>query len=786
MAMWGLAIRRDSMLRISVIFRKYIRENLIFINCLGIAIVALGYYGLAEICRHLASTPQSVTPVWFPDGFASAAILLFGDRLLLGVLIGSFLANIWAFLKNDSALHLLQSISQVAMIAIGTTVGTGLGSYLLHRAIGRESPLRSFRNVALFFWLTGLMGTMVNATAGVAALCLGGNISWSAYLSVWLTWWVSNVTGIFVLTPALLSWSEITRYKLIYFYRKAKPLHFVEAFMVLVIVLTIAQTAFAGIYPIEYLIIPCLVWVTFRFGHFAATNLVLLIAMIAIIGTLRGLGSFARININESLLLLQSFIVATVSFTLILSGTIDEHRRNSNHLRTSQIELLHKSQLLSQSNQELIQAKQLAEAANLSKSQFLTNMSHELRTPLNAIIGVTQLLQEDESALPQQKEDLQIIYNAGFHLLSLIEDILDISKIEAGKMEIQPIDCQLLQLLQGVSESFRFSVHKKAIELTCEFAPELPQIVHIDTKRLRQILYNLLGNALKFTDKGSVTFRVSKMTNQELISDFGHSVLVNTITCSSHSISTNTEIVYLQFAIADTGVGIAPEKLDKIFLPFEQVGESKFKSQGTGLGLAISQKIAQILGGEINVTSQLGVGSCFNLRMPMEVVDPSIYAVVSDNVNNPPVISGNSTNEINPSHSSDPKLANQYPLKILIVEDNFVNQKVALRLLKRLGYSADVANNGLEAIEMLRSHTYDLVFMDIQMPVMDGFEATAKILEEWNFAMRPRIVAMTANAMPKDREQCLAAGMDDYLSKPIKIEYLTAALKRSQTHLLST
>jgi signal transduction histidine kinase/CheY-like chemotaxis protein len=767
------------MLRIPAVFglSKYTRNT--FIHWLGIAIVALGYYGLAEICRRLASTPQSVTPVWFPDGFASAAILLFGDRLLLGVLIGSFLANIWAFLKTDSTLHLLQSISQVAMIAIGTTAGTGLGVYLLRRAIGRESPLRNFQNVAKFFWLTGLMGTTVNATAGVTALCLGGTIGWSAYLSVWLTWWVSNVTGIFVLTPALLSWSEVTRYKLIHFYRKTKPLRLLEAFTMLVIVLAIAQTAFIGIYPIEYLIIPCLVWSTFRFGHFAATNLVLLIAMIAVVGTLKGSGSFARMNINESLLLLQSFIVATVSFTLILSGTIDEQRRNSNHLKKSQTELLQKSQLLVESNQELIKAKQFAEAANLSKSQFLTNMSHELRTPLNAIIGVTQLLQEDESNLQQQKDDLQIIYNAGFHLLALIEDILDISKIEAGKMEVQPIDCQFLQLLQGVSESFRSSAKKKSIELTCEFAPDLPQTVHTDAKRLRQILFNLLGNALKFTDKGTVTFRVSKITDQELTSDVNSSIATNPIICSSHSISTTTEIAHLLFEVVDTGVGIPPEKLHKIFLPFEQAGESKLKSQGTGLGLTISQKIAHILGGKISVTSQVGIGSCFNLQLPFEVVQ-----VIYDDVTQQYLLAENAVPISNSIHGLDTNFAQKYPLQILLAEDNVINQKVALRLLGRLGYSVDVANNGLEAIAMLRSRTYDLVFMDIQMPVMDGFEATAKILEEWNFALRPRIVAITANAMPKDREQCLAAGMDDYLSKPITIEYLIAALKRSQTHLL--
>ncbi|ELS32677.1 MULTISPECIES: MASE1 domain-containing protein [Pseudanabaena] len=791
----------DNLLRVPLqLFQpKSIRKN--FINCIGIAIVALGYYGLAEVCRHVVSTPQSVTPVWFPDGFASAAILLFGDRLLLGVLLGSFLANIWAFIKTDSFFHILQSVSQVAMIAIGTTTGIGLGSYLLRRAIGRESPLRNFRNVALFFWLAGLVGAMLNATTGVTALCLGGNVAWTNYFGVWLTWWISNVTGIFVLTPTLLSWSEIARSKFLSYLRKkrdrlVKPQHLIEALMIVATILTISEIAFNGIYPIEYLILPCLVWATFRFGHFAATNLIFLVSVIAIIGTLRGTGSFARESIYESLLLLQSFIVATVSFTLILAGTIDEHRRSSNHLKKSQIELIQKSQLLIESNRKLRQAKQIAEEANQSKSKFLTNMSHELRTPLNAIIGISQLLQDEVEISPQHKADLQIIYNSGYHLLALIEDILDISKIEAGKMEIQPMNYKLLELIQEVSESFQFSANNKNIELICDFAPDLPQIVHTDIKRLKQILFNLLGNAVKFTDKGKVTFRVSRIRDRELTintladSHFMAPIMAptnaNKLACSANSMSNDMskamEIAYLLFEVLDTGLGMDAEKLDKIFLPFEQLGENKLKSQGTGLGLAISQKIARMLGGEITVKSQIGLGSCFNLHLSIEVVEPITYEEINAQflTQESPIVKVNSDRDLNSFYKSFSKI---YPLKILIAEDNLVNQMVAVRLFERLGYTVDIANNGLEVIAMMRSQTYNVVFMDIQMPEMDGLETTAKILEDWNLNSRPRIIAMTANAMSGDREECLAAGMDDYLSKPIQIEQLLAALKRSYAQI---
>lgn len=802
----------DNLLRVPLQFfqSKSIRKN--FINCIGIAIVALGYYGLAEVCRHVVSTPQSVTPVWFPDGFASAAILLFGDRLLLGVLLGSFLANIWAFIKTDSFFHILQSVSQVAMIAIGTTTGIGLGSYLLRRAIGRESPLRNFRNVALFFWLAGLVGTMVNATTGVTALCMGGNVTWTNYFGVWLTWWISNVTGIFVLTPTLLSWSEIAHSKFLSYLRKkrdrlVKLQHLIEALMIVAAILTISAIAFNGIYPIEYLILPCLVWATFRFGHFAATNLIFLVSVIAIIGTLRGTGSFARESIYESLLLLQSFIVATVSFTLILAGTIDEHRRSSNHLKKSQMELIHKSQLLIESNRKLRQAKQIAEEANQSKSKFLTNMSHELRTPLNAIIGISQLLQDEVEISPQHKADLQIIYNSGYHLLDLIEDILDISKIEAGKMEIQPMNYKLLELIQEVGESFQFSATNKKIELICDFAPDLPQIVHTDIKRLKQILFNLLGNAVKFTDKGKVTFRVRRIRDRNLtinaltdshFMDPTDPTNTNQLAYSANSISNTMsnaisnpiEIAYLLFEVLDTGVGMDAEKLDKIFLPFEQLGENKIKSQGTGLGLAISQKIARMLGGEITVKSEIGLGSCFNLHLSIEVVEPITYEEINAQLltQESPIVQVNS--DLNSDLNSDRELnsfyksfSEIYPLKILIAEDNLVNQKVAVRIFQRLGYTVDIANNGLEVIAMMRSQTYHVVFMDIQMPEMNGLETTAKILEDWNLNSRPRIIAMTANAMSGDREDCLAAGMDDYLSKPIQIEQLLAALKRSYAQI---
>ncbi|MTJ55566.1 two-component hybrid sensor and regulator, partial [Anabaena sp. UHCC 0253] len=418
--------------------------KLILFRSALITVLALVYYGTAQFSRILASTPQNVAPVWPPDGFAAAAMLIFGYWIWPGVLIGSFLANIWAFINTHNLVTLISSILQVLGIAIGTTSGTVLGSFLLRKLVGTQSPLERLSDVIKFLILTGMIGPIINATAGVTALTLGGKVAVTSYTEVWTTWWISNVAGIFIFTPVLLSWGELfqeysstNKHKFQFELKTPIFWKIAEAFLLLKIVLVISDHAFFSTYVIEYMLIPCLVWAVFRFGKIGATNLILIVAVIAVLGTVRGLGAFNRVNLNESLSLLQCFIGVIVLTTLVLNAVISEKKEAILILKNSQIQLLDKSSELQQTaailerqkeqliqqNLELQVAKQAAIDANRSKSKFLTNMSHELRTPLNGILGIAQIFQDLPKLTNEEKEDIQIVYQSGLHLLTLIDDI---------------------------------------------------------------------------------------------------------------------------------------------------------------------------------------------------------------------------------------------------------------------------------------------------------------------------------------------------------------------------
>lgn len=439
---------------------------------------------------------------------------------------------------------------------------------------------------------------------------------------------------------------------------------------------------------------------------------------------------------------------------------------------------------LEQTNQELEnrvkkRTKQLEEAlikadsANKAKSQFLTNMSHELRTPLNGILGIAQVLQDAPHLTKYEQEEINIIYQSGSHLLTLINDILDLSKIEAGKVELYPNFFAFSQLLQGVISLCQIQSTAKHIDFKWEINGQLPSMIKADETRLRQVLINLLSNAIKFTETGQVIWNIDLIyppQNQNNIDQINPQDLIDII-----------------FTIEDTGIGISPEKLELIFLPFEQVSHRKLKAEGTGLGLAISQKLVEMMGGKITVKSEEKKGTIFTFSI-------QCFAIKSEEEsplvreNNPrknigleEVFKKISSNQTLPNLSREPPLETQkkplfalnIPLKILVAEDNKVNQKIAQKIFQNLGYAIDIVPNGKEVLSRLETEKYDVIFMDILMPEMDGLEATEKICQNFSKEHRPVIIAMTANAMEGDRENCLKVGMDDYLTKPVKIDQLT-------------
>jgi hypothetical protein len=397
---------------------------------------------------------------------------------------------------------------------------------------------------------------------------------------------------------------------------------------------------------------------------------------------------------------------------------------------------------------ELQEAKLTADRANQAKSQFLANMSHELRTPLNGILGYAQILQRDRTIAPEKQDQINIISQCGSHLLTLINDILDLSKIEAGKLELDPKDFNFAFFLQGVVEICRIRAEQKEITFTYQVLNQLPIAIHADEKRLRQVLINLLGNAIKFTDKGGVTFKVGLIQSSPTELESKNDI----------SAKKNQKI---RFLIEDTGVGMTSEQLQKIFLPFEQVGERSRQAEGTGLGLTISEQIVQKMGSQLQVESTPGVGSKF-------WVDLELFETINWIESNSSESSSNIVGYLGTRK------------KIMVVDDRWENRSVIVNLLKPIGFEVIEASNGKEGLAQAISLEPDLIITDLVMPVMDGLEMTRQLrqIPQWQ---GKAIVASSASVFNFDRQQSIASGCNDFLPKPVQAEELLNILQNYWT-----
>jgi predicted ATPase/signal transduction histidine kinase/CheY-like chemotaxis protein/tRNA A-37 threonylcarbamoyl transferase component Bud32 len=473
---------------------------------------------------------------------------------------------------------------------------------------------------------------------------------------------------------------------------------------------------------------------------------------------LKLLSSQAAISI-ENARLYQDLEAANTSLKRSHEQLEDYSRTLEAKVKERTLELQAKNLRLQQEIRDRQRAEEAASSANRAKSEFLANMSHELRTPLNGILGYTQIFKKDKTLADRQKNGIDIIHQCGEHLLTLINDILDLSKIEARKMELYLKEFHFPELLESVAEICRIRAEQKGIPLIYKPLSPLPKVIRADDKRLRQVLINLLSNAVKFTEKGRITFKVGYVMGtrewepgtgnaenqgdkEEFVStEFGKS------SCLSPPSNPQSLNPKLRFQVEDTGIGIAPEQLEEIFLPFQQVGEDSQKTEGTGLGLAISRQLVQMMGGELKVKSTLGKGSVFWLDLDLpEVFQSTDIATITER------------NIIGFKGSKR---------KVLVVDDKWANRSVLVNLLEPLGFEVLEATNGQEGLNKAVEFKPDVILMDLVMTVMDGFEATRRLRMLPDFK-QVVVIAISASVFDFDKQQSREVGCDDFLPKPVR------------------
>ncbi|QUS59251.1 high salinity-induced biofilm formation sensor histidine kinase Hik12 [Synechocystis sp. PCC 7338] len=722
-------------------------------------ITAIAIYGATYISQlFITYAGTASSPIWIPTGIAVGFLAIWGYPVWPGMLGGLLLGEAMALHGLESTANLMLTVAITGVVGLVNLFSI----YLSHRLTAENYLFSKIKNIIRFIIFVCFGSRLPAAIICPLLLYLFDKIPFNLYSEVAYTWLLSDSFALLIFTPFIIACSH--NFKA---FIKLLQEQWLEATIIVFCVLLIVKIIANG-YPIEYLLIPFLLWSAFRFTEVGSSLLTIVVSGLLVL--ILALDQEKIVTKNQ-LLLLQSILACISMTTLVLNAVLSENERSKNQLFTTNQILIDQNQKLQELYQQreleraqrekilieyneslqkqvdLVRAKEIAESEAKAKSTFVANMSHELRSPLNAIIGFSQLMLRTKNLPMEQYENAGIIQRSGEYLLSLINNILDFSKIEAGKTHLNTHHFDLYLLLDDLEDMLHLKASNEGIKLIFIRDHNLPRYIYGDEIKLRQILLNLLSNAIKFTTEGEVVL-TSNFRNVEQ----GELVDEETETESKSK-------YWLDFTIQDTGKGISEVELSHLFEAFSQTESGRNAQEGTGLGLAITRQFIKLMGGEITVSSVVDKGTTFSFSILVDLGEITL------------------SREPNSAKKVLALTPGQPAYKILVVDDKSVNRQLLIKLLAPFGFEIEEASNGQEAIALWESWEPHLIFMDMRMPVMDGYEATKHIKGQVK-GNATAVVALTASVLEEEKAIVLSAGCDDFLRKPFRENTIFDALTK--------